>query len=1047
MNTSKAGINLHCPKCGFSFEIFDLVQESYNCPNCDFEIVMRTKECTQSIASTKTFAGKIANIPSLKPGTNLAGFELIAEIGRGGMGVVYKAMQKSLKREVALKILPEHLSDDLEFVKRFNREAQALATLKHPNIVSILDRCESNGIYFFVMEFVDGKSMRQIMRSRRLNTIQVLGIMSDICCGLAYAHSQGIIHRDIKPENIMIDTNGVVKIADFGLSAFLRKDSEFSRITNTAITMGTLDYMSPEQRISSKSADHRSDIYAVGVMMYELLTNEIPVGNFERPSILEPNLPRIIDDIVLKALKSSTSDRYQSINQLKDEIDSVIEDVKNQNRGVNGFTASTPFPKAQPVNSGENANYNRQSWDKWNHFRQNNPKSQHRKGFFKTIFTYEFIIVSLIIAIFLIPFLIPLLGILLILRIFFGDVLGKDSDKINHDSEIALSQPSITIFDNDPVTTNDSNQVEDYHKMQSEIDNNVHEDAKGFFKDMKKQLKYKFKEIKKHIQADMKQYVLNENAISKEELEQEIDIRVRSEVEKKIEIELERIRQEEKNRNPRFSILTLIALLLFILSATGIFGVGFFIFGREYFLLKLYSLDFSTILSFIEWSKFSGLAILFSMFLFSAITAGSCKKFNKYGRAMALLALFFTLGSSFFWIHEWKDLNKDIAKFQQIELTASTNAKNSAIYLQEIVKNPNEFFAPINATRFLAMKTLFDTNISEYDSARANLRKSSDTHIRIAWIKAARMSRMKTSINDVEDLLSDKSPEIVRETLQFLIEKYPDKGFMSIQENYPQLSIENKKWLIREIGKQTPVNALEWLINLDKTKLDKEIDHAISEFRTLRALPHHANQLFSDNKSAQEDAFKVLKEYPKDNILGILIAYIKDGKNDDLRDEIIDYLDDSTDFDEDEDDYEDWQKWLETRHKKVFDSMIKHNDEIADNLNKLGNIAQLEEILIKKTKIPEPEITYYLLYKILKLFFENKLNALNTLAPQKYEYKIKSVIESMTDDEFSAKISSFIDIIEKDYWDSITDDKTDKLKRECDRLKLSIERKLDEKIE
>ncbi|MCD4656328.1 MAG: protein kinase, partial [Planctomycetes bacterium] len=845
MNSSKAGINLHCPSCGFSFEIFDLDLSSYNCPNCDTEIVVRTKESTAKIARTETFIGKIDDKPRLKPGTNLSGFELISEIGRGGMGVVYKALQKSLKREVALKILPEHLSDDVEFIKRFNREAQALATLTHPNIVSILDRCESDGIYFFVMEFVDGKSLRQIMRNRRLNTIQILGIMSDICSGLAYAHSQGIIHRDIKPENILIDTNGIVKIADFGLSIILRKDSEFSRITNTAITMGTLDYMSPEQRISSKSADHRTDIYAVGVMLYELLTNEIPVGNFERPSILEPNLPRTIDDIVFKAMKSSTSDRYQTINQLKDDIDALMENLKNYNRGPNRFDEPMPIPVAQPVNADDNSDYQQPPWEKWNHFHQNKRKDFRKKGFFKTIFSYEFIIVALFISILVVHFIIPILILLLIIRIVFGHFFRKKAQKTDIGSNIAQSKASYTVFDKDPVTANDKSQVEDEYRKKSVEKAKIPENAKDFFNNMKNQLKLKFKSIKEHIQSDMEHSFRKEKSLSKEELGREIDIRIREEVEKKLGIELEKIRQEEGNSSPRFGILTLIAMLLLIFSTLGIFGVGFFIFGREFLLFELYSHDFKMILNFVEWSKFSGLAILFSMFLFSMITAGACKKFNKYGKAMALLALFLTLGVSFFWIREWKGLNKDITEFQQIELTTRTNAKHSATYLQDIVNNPDEFNAPFNATRLIAMKTLFDTNITEYEIARENLRKSNDTDIRISWMKAARFSRMKTTISEVESFLTDKSHEVVHETLQFLIEKYPDRGLQSIRVNYPQFSYENKKWLIREIGKQTPRNALEWLISLEKTKLDDEINNAISKYRTLRALPHQAKLLFS----------------------------------------------------------------------------------------------------------------------------------------------------------------------------------------------------------
>ena len=186
--------------------------------------------------------------------------EIVEMVGQGGMGVVYKAVQKSLGRTVALKVLSPQLSTDPEFVQRFSREAKALAQLNHPNIVGIHDSGIHDGVPYLVMEYVEGKSLRQLLTAKELSASQALEFVPQICDALYYAHAKGVVHRDIKPENILVDAAGRVKIADYGLAKIASLDQP--RITRTNVAMGTPHYMAPEQIERTSEVDHRSDIYS-----------------------------------------------------------------------------------------------------------------------------------------------------------------------------------------------------------------------------------------------------------------------------------------------------------------------------------------------------------------------------------------------------------------------------------------------------------------------------------------------------------------------------------------------------------------------------------------------------------------------------------------------------------------------------------------------------------------------------------------------------------------------------------------------------------------
>ncbi|HEY3900748.1 MAG TPA: serine/threonine-protein kinase [Chthoniobacter sp.] len=248
---------------------------------------------------------------------------LIEELlGRGGMGAVYKAIQINLERRVAIKLLPAELATDQEFVARFEREARTLAKLQHSRIVTIHDFGQTpEGNLYFVMEYIDGTNLRSILRGQRLNFEQVLVAVGQVCDALHAAHRLGIIHRDIKPENVLITREGYVKLADFGL-ARTQRAAGAEGLTNTDVVMGTPDYMAPEQRLGASKADHRSDIFALGVMLYEMLTGEPPRGIFDPPS-QKAQVDVRIDSVVNKALQSEPDRRYQQTTELKADVEKI----------------------------------------------------------------------------------------------------------------------------------------------------------------------------------------------------------------------------------------------------------------------------------------------------------------------------------------------------------------------------------------------------------------------------------------------------------------------------------------------------------------------------------------------------------------------------------------------------------------------------------------------------------------------------------------------------------------------------------------------------
>ncbi len=248
--------------------------------------------------------------------------QIIEFIGAGGMGAVYKARQEGLDRVVALKILPEEFGHDVKFALRFTREARTLARLNHPNIVSVYEFGNVEETYYFLMEYVDGSNLREIVEARQLTPEHALTIVPHLCDALQYAHDKGVVHRDIKPDNILMAVDGSVKIADFGLSRILGNESQKDLLTGTHQVMGTPRYMAPEQLEGSHGVDHRADIYSLGVVFYEMLTGELPIGRFAPPSA-KVEIDVRLDEVVLRTLEKEPQRRYQHASQVKSDVQSI----------------------------------------------------------------------------------------------------------------------------------------------------------------------------------------------------------------------------------------------------------------------------------------------------------------------------------------------------------------------------------------------------------------------------------------------------------------------------------------------------------------------------------------------------------------------------------------------------------------------------------------------------------------------------------------------------------------------------------------------------
>lgn len=320
------------------------------CPKCHAPIPAEAPQglcprCVLLGAATATEQGVPATatseIPSLERiAAAFPQLEVLELIGRGGMGFVFKARQPHLDRFVALKLLPDKLAKDALFAERFNREGRVLARLNHPNIVSVYDFGQAGGFYYLAMEYVDGVNLRQAMRAGRFSPAEALALVPKVCEALQYAHEQGILHRDIKPENILLDTKGRVKIADFGIAKLVGEDQTSVTLTNTGAALGTPHYMAPEQFEKPATVDHRADIYSLGVVFYELLTGELPIGRFAAPSSKTP-VNSTVDDVVFRTLEKDRERRFQSAGEMKTQVEHLGE----------GTNAAPPAAAEKPASA------------------------------------------------------------------------------------------------------------------------------------------------------------------------------------------------------------------------------------------------------------------------------------------------------------------------------------------------------------------------------------------------------------------------------------------------------------------------------------------------------------------------------------------------------------------------------------------------------------------------------------------------------------------------------------------------------------------------
>jgi len=301
-----------CPRCGADLETSQ--GPGGTCARC----LMEQARATQAAGAGAAPAGpSAAELRALFP-------ELVIEelLGRGGMGTVWRVRQTALDRPAALKLLPGSAATDPSWPERFAREARALARLSHPGIVGVHDSGERGGLYWLLMEYVDGTSLRSVIAARECGPRQALSFVTQICDALQYAHEEGVVHRDIKPENILVDRKGRAKIADFGLAKLLAGEGRDMTLTGTQQTMGTPHYMAPEQWEKPHSVDHRADIYSLGVVFYELLTGELPLGRFAPPS-RKIEVDVRLDEVVLKTLSKEPELRYQQASHIKTAVEGV----------------------------------------------------------------------------------------------------------------------------------------------------------------------------------------------------------------------------------------------------------------------------------------------------------------------------------------------------------------------------------------------------------------------------------------------------------------------------------------------------------------------------------------------------------------------------------------------------------------------------------------------------------------------------------------------------------------------------------------------------
>jgi tRNA A-37 threonylcarbamoyl transferase component Bud32 len=312
---------LSCPRCQV-----ELSADSPDglCPECLFrQVIDGRPEGEGQTGSERSPAPRFVPPAAGTLAGHFPSLQVLELLGQGGMGAVYKTRQTKLDRLVALKILPPEVARDPAFAERFTREARSLARLNHPNIVTVYDFGDADGLYYFTMEYVDGRSLRDLLQSGPLPPAQARAIVAQVCDALQYAHDEGLVHRDIKPENILLDRKGRVKIADFGLARLVGLTPAYLTLTGSHEAMGTLLYMAPEQMGRAHTVDHRADIYSLGVVLYEMLTGELPLGRFAPPS-RKAAVDGRLDQVVLRALAREPAERHPDAAAFKQDVEAAL---------------------------------------------------------------------------------------------------------------------------------------------------------------------------------------------------------------------------------------------------------------------------------------------------------------------------------------------------------------------------------------------------------------------------------------------------------------------------------------------------------------------------------------------------------------------------------------------------------------------------------------------------------------------------------------------------------------------------------------------------
>lgn len=299
----------------------------------------------------KISINNINNIPKIP------GFELSYQIGKGAMGSVYKARQVKTGKSVAIKVLSKDLSKRLDLIARFEREAFALKSLNHINVVSIIDAGNIGELHYFVMEFIDGITLRARINRGSFSANEAMFITSQILSGLSAAHAHGIVHRDLKPENVLLsyDSNNFsqtpsrVVLVDFGLVGIggMLFDPH-PNLTRSRVTMGTLNYMAPEQHIDAKRVDHRSDLYSAGVMLFEMITSELPLGRYLLPHERGMGTPIELDGVIAKALARNAQNRFNKAKDFIDELNKILE-AKDKTQNEQHLTINSAIKRITEV--------------------------------------------------------------------------------------------------------------------------------------------------------------------------------------------------------------------------------------------------------------------------------------------------------------------------------------------------------------------------------------------------------------------------------------------------------------------------------------------------------------------------------------------------------------------------------------------------------------------------------------------------------------------------------------------------------------------------